>query len=112
MISRKGRLFPEDREICADAVDSLQVKLSGLQLRRARPFGNCWLACDLWRQLGLDRFWQDRLPDGREAVGWEKVLQLLVVNRLSRSGQRTACASALVFSQRNGRVVGYRFRRS
>src|SRR6202171_1843620 len=79
-------LLPEDREIPADAVDSLQVKLSGLQLRRARPFGNCWLACGLWRQLGLDSFWQDRLPDGREAISWEKVLQLLVVNRLIDPG--------------------------
>jgi transposase len=79
-------LFPEDREIPADAVDSLQVKLSGLQLRRARPFGNCWLACNLWRQLGLDSFWQDRMPDGREAISWEKVLQLLVVNRLIDPG--------------------------
>lgn len=84
--SRSLSLFPEDREIPADTVDSLQVKLSGLQLRRARPFGNCWLACDLWRQLGLDSFWQDRLPNGREAVSWEKVLQLLVVNRLIDPG--------------------------
>jgi transposase len=74
-------LFPEDREIPPDAVDGLQVKLSGLELRRARAFGNCWLACELWRQLGLDGFWQPRLPAGREAVSWEKVLQLLVVNR-------------------------------
>ena len=74
-------LFPEDREIPPDAVDGLQVKLSGLELRRARAFGNCWLACELWRQLGLDGFWQQRLPDGREAVRWEKVLQVLVVNR-------------------------------
>ena len=29
-------LFPEDREIPPDAVDGLQVKLSGLELRRAR----------------------------------------------------------------------------
>jgi hypothetical protein len=84
--SRSLSLFPEDRDIPADAVDSLQVKLSGLQLRRARPFGNCWLACDLWRQLGLDSFWQDRLPEGREAISWEKVLQLLVVNRLIDPG--------------------------
>src|SRR4051795_10499306 len=84
--SRALSLFPEDREIPADAVDSLQLKLSRLQLRRARPFGNCWLACDLWRQLGLDNFWQERLPDGREAVSWEKVLQLLVVNRLIDPG--------------------------
>jgi len=79
-------LFPDDREIPSDAVDTLQVKLSGLELRRPRTFGNCWLACQTWRQLELDRFWQQRLPDGREAVSWEKVLQLLVVNRLIDPG--------------------------
>jgi hypothetical protein len=36
-------LFPDDREIPADAVDSLQVKVSGLELRRPRVFGSCWL---------------------------------------------------------------------
>ena len=79
--SRTLSLFPEDREIPQDAADGLRVRLSGLELRRARAFGNCWLACALWRQLSLDGFWQQRLPDGREAVSWEKVLQLLVVNR-------------------------------
>jgi transposase len=79
-------LFPEDREIPADALDSVQVKLSELQLRRPRMFGNCWLACELWQQLGLDEFWQQRLPEGREAVSWEKVLRLLVVNRLLGGG--------------------------
>ena len=33
-------LFPDDREIPADAVDSLQVKLSGLELRRPRLLGD------------------------------------------------------------------------
>ena len=56
-------LFPDDREIPDDAVDSLQVKLSGLELRRPRLFGNCWLACELWHQLGLDEFWELALPD-------------------------------------------------
>jgi transposase len=83
---RKLSLFPEDREISEDEVDCLQVKLSGLELRRPRAFGNCWLASELWRQLGLDEFWQQRLPDGREAVSWEKVLRLLVVNRLIDPG--------------------------
>jgi len=49
-------LFPDDREIPADAVDSLQVKVSGLELRRPRVFGSCWLGCELWRQLGLHEF--------------------------------------------------------
>ena len=79
-------LFPDDREIPADVVDSVQVKLSGLELRRPRVFGNCWLACELWQQLGLDEFWQQRLPKARETVRWEKVLQLLVVNRLLDPG--------------------------
>ena len=79
-------LFPEDREIPADAIDSVQVRLSGLELRRPRIFGNCWLACELWQQLGLDEFWQQRLPEAREAVNWEKVLRLLVVNRLLDPG--------------------------
>ena len=79
-------LFPDDRELPVDALDSVQVKLSGLELRRPRVFGNCWLACELWHQLGLDEFWEQRLPEGREAVSWEKVLRLLVVNRLLDPG--------------------------
>jgi transposase len=79
-------LFPDDRELPADAVDSVQVRLSGLELRRPRAFGNCWLACELWQQLGLDEFWREHMPPGREAVRWEKVLRLLVVNRLLDPG--------------------------
>src|ERR1700681_1189798 len=46
--STRMSLFPHDREIPVDALDSVQVKLSGLELRRPRVFGNCWLACELW----------------------------------------------------------------
>ena len=79
-------LFPEDREIPADAVDAVQVKLSGMKLCRPRGFGDCWLACELWQQLGMTSFWEDRLPRGREEVPWTKVLQLLVVNQMVEPG--------------------------
>ena len=36
-------LFPEDREIPADALDGVQVKLKEMELRRPRAFGNYWL---------------------------------------------------------------------
>jgi len=39
--------FPDDREIPADAIDSLQVKLSGLQLKQPRVFGYIKLAIKL-----------------------------------------------------------------
>jgi transposase len=79
-------LFPEDRPVPADAIDSVQVKLSEMKLERARPYGNCWLGCELWRQLQLDRFWSGKLPAGRESVAWPQVLELLVVNRLIDPG--------------------------
>ncbi len=79
-------LFPEDREIPPDAVDSLQVKLSEMQLRRPRAFGNCWLGCELWRHLRLDEFWRRKLPAGRETVRWAQVAELLAVNRLIDPG--------------------------
>jgi transposase len=79
-------LFAEDRPAPVDALDTVQVKLSEMQLRRARPYGNCWLGCELWQQLELDRFWERKLPRGREDVGWPLVLELLVVNRLIDPG--------------------------
>lgn len=84
--SRQIRLFPEDRPVPEGSVDSIQIKLSQMQLRRARAFGDCWLGCLLWEQLELDRFWEHCLPAGREAVRWSKVLQVLVVNRLIAPG--------------------------
>jgi transposase len=81
-------LFPEDREIPAAASGSIQVKLNEMELRRPRAFGNCWLGCELWRQLRLEEFWEAKLGEKvqRETVPWAKVLQLLVVNRLIDPG--------------------------
>jgi transposase len=79
-------LFAEDRPAPADVLNTIQVKLGEMQLRRARPYGNCWLACELWRQLELDRFWERKLPRGREDVAWPQVVELLVVNRLIDPG--------------------------
>ncbi len=81
-------LFADDEPVPATAIDSVQVKLSEIELRRPRAFGNCWLGCELWRQLGLEEFWHERLAERvqRETVDWENVLRLLVVNRLIEPG--------------------------
>ncbi len=84
--ARTLSLFPEDRALPADALDSVQVKLAEVELRRPRAFGNYWLGCELWRQLELDRFWAERWGGGREAVPWATVLELLVVSRLVAPG--------------------------
>jgi len=84
--ARRLSLFPEDREIPADALDGVQVKLAEMELRRPRAFGSYWLGCELWQQLGLNEFWEERLEKGREEVPWARVLELLVVSRLVAPG--------------------------
>jgi hypothetical protein len=37
-------LLSDDRTLPGRCHGAVQVKLSGLELRRQRPFGNCWLA--------------------------------------------------------------------
>ena len=79
-------LFPEDRLAPPLACEVVQVKLSGLQLRRARQWGACWLACELWELLELDAFWQPRLPPSRKGTRWLNVLKTLVAYRLIDPG--------------------------
>lgn len=79
-------LFPEDREIPPDAVNALSLRMSQLKLRRMRSYGDCWLGVTLWRELGLDRFWSDRLADHRSEVPWERVAAILAINRLVSPG--------------------------
>jgi hypothetical protein len=86
----QAALFPDDRPIPADAVNALPLVMSELRLLRPRSFGDCWLGCHLWRELGLERFWQEQLADDRGGVPWEKVLQLLAVNRLCAPGSDLA----------------------
>ena len=79
-------LYPDDRPLPPDAANAIQVRMNEMVLRRPRAFGDCWLACELWRQLHLDSFWHKRLAEGKEQISWAKVLQLLVVNRLIDPG--------------------------
>jgi len=79
-------LFPEDRALPPEAVNALHVQLDRIELKRPRAFGDCWLACEFWRHLHLDRFWNEKLGAARGRVSWAKVLQLLAVNRLIDPG--------------------------
>jgi transposase len=83
---RQVKLFPEERGAASADMDRIGVRLSAMELRRPRHFGDCWLACKLWEELGLHEFWSEKFAGGREEVAWEKVLELLTVNRLLAPG--------------------------
>src|ERR1700687_6199512 len=64
----------------------VQVRLDAMELHRPRPWGACWLACHLYEQLELDRFFAPLLPDSREGTNWQHILQTLVCYRLIDPG--------------------------
>jgi hypothetical protein len=80
-------LFPEDRcEGLLPDASIVRLKLSQVRLRRPRQWGACWLALTLWRELGLDRFWAERLGPSRKGTRWDQVLFVLVAYRLLAPG--------------------------
>jgi len=83
---RTVALFPEDRHCELADPDIVRIRLSELSLHRPRQWGGCWLAAQLWEQVGLDRFWAQRLPPSRKGTRWDQVLQVLVTYRLLDPG--------------------------
>jgi hypothetical protein len=64
----------------------VQVRLDAMELHRPRQWGACWLGCQLYEQLELDRFWSARLPDSRKGTQWRHILQTRVCYRLIDPG--------------------------
>ncbi|MCK4563958.1 MAG: IS1634 family transposase [Verrucomicrobia bacterium] len=79
-------LFPEDRIPPPEVSNPVQIRLGQMTLRHPRQWGGCWLALELWSQLGLDGFWVPRLPDSRKGTSWLNVLKTLVGYRLLDPG--------------------------
>src|SRR6202521_2132096 len=80
-------LFSSDRAVPAHAqVHGVAFRLDAMELHRPRQWGACWLASTLYEQLGLDRFWAERLPASREGTRWDHVLTTLICYRLIDPG--------------------------
>jgi hypothetical protein len=76
------RLFTDREGAAPQAEDVVEVKLSSFAVKQPRQFGDCWVGCHAWEQLGLRGFWAEQLADAPGDVPWAKVLELLAVNRL------------------------------
>jgi hypothetical protein len=80
-------LFPTPTPTLATSgPNPVRFDLSQMQLRRPRHWGDCWLFCHLYAELGLDRFWADRLPPSRKGTRWDLILQTLCAYRLLAPG--------------------------
>jgi hypothetical protein len=78
---RTVALFAEERTEPVDEAHVIHVRLKDLQVRHARQWGACWLGCELYERLQLDRFWAERLPPSRKGTRWDLSVQTLCLYR-------------------------------
>jgi len=84
------RLFTDRDGPMPEGGDVVQVKLSSLTVKQPRRFGDCWVGCQLWEELGLRVFWQEQLAAAAGEVPWAKVVELLSVCQLLAPGSELA----------------------
>jgi transposase len=76
------KLFPSHVEPPADDPQVARVLVNRVRLERTRQFGGCFLGWELWRQLALDRFFEEVVDGDPADVPWSRVAALLAINRL------------------------------
>jgi len=76
------KLFASDVPPPENDPEVARVWVKKIRLERVRQFGNCWLGLELWKRLGLDRFFEARVDDEPADVPWSRVAALLAINRL------------------------------
>jgi len=64
----------------------VRIRLKEVELRRPRQWGACWLACQLYEELGLDDFWVEKLEPSRKGTRWDLIAQALSCYRLMDPG--------------------------
>lgn len=60
----------------------VEVNVKGVRVENIRDFGGPWLCLELIRQLRLDQFFSEHLPNGREKIPWATMALVLVICRL------------------------------
>ena len=85
---QQASLFPESHLPAQpdSLIPNIGIRISQMRLEHPRQWGACWLGCELWQQLGLDEFWREKLPTGRQGARWDEILQTLVLYRLIDPG--------------------------
>ena len=84
--SRQMKLFCNESTLTKETGNAILLRIRELQLRNPRQWGACWLGCELWKKLSLDKFWAEKLNCSRKGTQWAHVLQTLVISRLIDPG--------------------------
>lgn len=74
------------------------IRIKGIALERARQFGNVYLGMKLWEMAGFDRFFQARMPLGKEEVPWATTAMITTIARLCAPSSELRIADHWVHS--------------
>jgi transposase len=88
--ARQLKLFPSHLAPAEDDPQVARVLLKKVRLERTRTFGACFLGLELWKQLDLDRFFEQTVDGEPADVPWSRVAALLAINRLCAPGSELA----------------------
>jgi transposase len=84
------KLFPSHLEVPDDDPQVARVLVNRVRLERTRQFGVCFLGWEMWKQLGLDGFYEQALDGEAAEVPWSRVAAVLAINRLCAPGSELA----------------------
>src|SRR6202165_2490764 len=84
------KLFPSHIEVPDDDPQVARVLVNRVRLERTRQFGACFLGWEMWKQLGLDGFFEQAVDDEAAEVPWSRVAAVLAINRLCAPGSELA----------------------
>ncbi|MGH8647931.1 MAG: IS1634 family transposase, partial [Burkholderiales bacterium] len=84
------KLFPSHVEPPADDPQVARVLVNRVRLERTRQFGACFLGGELWKRLGLDRFFGQAVDSDPADVPWSSVTAVLAIHRLCAPGSELA----------------------
>ena len=76
----------------AETPEWVEVDAKRVSTENCREFGGPWLGMELIRQLALDKFLAETLPEGREQVPWPLMGLALVLARLCAPSSELAIA--------------------
>ena len=84
------KLFPSHVEVPDDDPQVARVLVNRVRLERTRQFGGCFLGLELWKRLGLNRFFELAMDEEAAEVPWSRVAAVLAINRLCAPGSELA----------------------
>src|SRR5580693_6739529 len=73
------KLFPSHLEVPDDDPQVARVLVNRVRLERTRQFGACFVGWEMWKQLGLDGFYEQALDEEAAEVPWSRVAALLEI---------------------------------